>query len=108
MLAKLIDQYDSSMTKLTEFYRQRAKIHWATQGGRNTTYFQNSGFKRRRKNRISVILDHNNNTIQNPDETTSCFIIYLINLFTSCNTKLGTLQEVMDDGPSIPNKDEIL
>jgi hypothetical protein len=27
---KLIAQYEENMTKLTEFYKQRAKKHWAT------------------------------------------------------------------------------
>jgi len=30
--AGLIAQYEENMTKLTEFYRQRAKKHWATRG----------------------------------------------------------------------------
>lgn len=112
--ANLIEQYDSTMTKLTEFCRQRAKRHWATKGDRNTTYFHNSVLKRRRKNRISVILDHNNNMLHNPDDIASCFINYFSNLFSSCNPDLGTLpllsnnEEGMADCPSIPDKEEIL
>jgi hypothetical protein len=44
----LIAQYEENMTKLTEYYRQRAKKHWATQGDRNTTFFHNAVQKRRR------------------------------------------------------------
>jgi hypothetical protein len=35
----LISRYEETMTKLTEFYRQRAKKHWTTQGDRNTSFF---------------------------------------------------------------------
>lgn len=47
--AKLIAQYEETMTKLTDFYRQRAKKHWATQGDRNTSYFHHVVLKRRRR-----------------------------------------------------------
>ena len=39
---KLITQYEEIKTKLIEFYRQRAKKHWATQGDRNTSYFHHA------------------------------------------------------------------
>jgi hypothetical protein len=35
-------QYEQTMTKLTEFYRQRAKKHWAHDGDRNSSYFHNT------------------------------------------------------------------
>lgn len=54
----LISQYEQNLTKLTEFYRQRAKKHWATQGDRNTSYFHNVVHKRRRRNRIICIKDN--------------------------------------------------
>lgn len=114
MEANLIEQYDRIMTKLTEYYRQRAKRHWATKGYRNTTYFHNSVLKRRRKNRISVIYDHNNCMFQNPDDIASCFINYFSNLFNSCNADLSALPllnhnlDRMVDCPPIPDKEEIL
>jgi peptidoglycan hydrolase CwlO-like protein len=42
----LISQYEQNLTKLTEFYRQRAKKHWATHGDRNTSFFHNAVLKR--------------------------------------------------------------
>lgn len=112
--ASLIEQYDKTMTKLTEFYRQRAKRHWATIGDRNTNYFHNSVLKRRRKNRISSIIDHNNKILQSPDEIADCFINYFINLFSSSNPNLDTLpslnnnNENIMDCPTAPDKDEVL
>ena len=47
--------YEENMTKLTEFYRQRAKKHWATHGDKNSRYFHISVLKRRRRNRIVSI-----------------------------------------------------
>lgn len=58
--ASLICKYEQNMTKLTEYYRQRAKKHWAVNGDRNTTYFHHVVLKRRRKNRIASIKDDNN------------------------------------------------
>lgn len=40
------------MTKLTQFYKQRAKNHWATKGDKNTKYFHISLLKRRSRNMI--------------------------------------------------------
>jgi hypothetical protein len=55
--ASLISQYEDTITKQTEYYRQRAKKHWATQGDRNTSFFHNAVLKRRRRNRITSIKD---------------------------------------------------
>ena len=60
--SKLVSQYENSLTKLTEFYRQRAKKHWVTQGDRNTSFFHNVVQTRKRRNRIISIKDaHGNN-----------------------------------------------
>jgi hypothetical protein len=56
------------MTKLTEFYSQRAKKHWARDGDRNTTYFDQEVLKRRRRNTIVSIKDEHNIMHFNPDE----------------------------------------
>jgi hypothetical protein len=55
--AKLIAQYEETMTKLTKCYMQRAKKHWATQGDRNTSFFHHAVLKRKRRNRIVSIKD---------------------------------------------------
>lgn len=102
------------MTKLTEYYRQRAKRHWATKGDRNTNYFHNSVLKRRRKNRISSIFVNNNNTLQSPDDIAACFIDYFTNLFSTSNPNLNTLPafhsniDNMMSCPTIPDKEEVL
>ena len=71
--ASLISQYEQSITKLTEAYRQRAKKHWSTQGDRNTAYFHNAVQKRRRRNRIASINDTFRNTLIDPNDIANEF-----------------------------------
>jgi hypothetical protein len=78
-----MSQYEETMTKLTEYYRQRAKKHWATQGDRNTSYFHNAVIKRRRRNRIVSIRDAHGNIIHNPDDIAAEFVNYFKNIFHS-------------------------
>jgi hypothetical protein len=60
--ARLVSQYEDNLTKVTEFYRQQAKKHWATQGDRNTSFFYNAVQKCKRRNRVVSIKDtHGNN-----------------------------------------------
>jgi hypothetical protein len=81
--ATLIGQYEQTMTKLTEYYRQRAKKHWATQGDRNTSYFHNAVLKRRRRNRIVSIADVHGNSLHDPNDIASEFVSYFKNIFCS-------------------------
>jgi hypothetical protein len=46
------------LTKLTDFYKQRAKKHWATDGDKNTRYFHMSVQKRRKKTELSPSTTH--------------------------------------------------
>jgi hypothetical protein len=64
----LIAQYEQNMTKLTEYYRQRAKKHWATQGDRNTAFFHNVVQKRKRINRIVSIRNSHGNDVFDPED----------------------------------------
>jgi hypothetical protein len=54
----LIQQHNLITDKITNYYRQISKKHWATKGDRNTKFFQHACSRRRRKNRILFI--HNN------------------------------------------------
>jgi hypothetical protein len=65
---RLAAQYEENLTKLTEFYRQRAKKHWATQGDRNTSFFHNAVQKLKRQNRIVSIKDTHGNNLFDPDD----------------------------------------
>jgi hypothetical protein len=102
------------MTKLTEFYRQRAKKHWATQGDRNTSYFHHAILKRKRRNRIVSITDVNGNNLHDPDDIATEFVNYFRNIFrsSSANNDRPVLitthpQESQDFTYSIPSKHEI-
>lgn len=112
--ANLVAQYEESMTKLTDFYRQRAKKHWATFGDRNTSFFHNAVLKRRRRNRIISIKDAQGNIYHDPDDIANQFVCYFRNIFTSAGTSNGTPfpnstpPQVADDFTySIPEKQEI-
>ena len=72
--ASLISRYEENMTKLTEFYRQRAKKHWATKGDINTSYFHQAVLKRRRKNQIVSIQDNSNITHFKPENIAHTFV----------------------------------
>jgi hypothetical protein len=65
---RLAAQYEENLTKLTEFYRQHAKKHWATQGDRNTSFFHNAVQKLKRQNRIVSIKDTHGNNLFDPDD----------------------------------------
>jgi hypothetical protein len=81
MEATLIGQYEQTMMKLTEYYRQRAKKHWATQGDRNTSYFHNAVLKRRRRNRIVSIADVHGNHLHDPNDIAAEFVSYFKKYF---------------------------
>jgi hypothetical protein len=102
------------MTKLTEFYRQRAKKHWATQGDRNTSFFYNAVLKRRRRNRIVSIKDTQGNILHDPDDVAKEFVNYFRNIFQSSFPNNGRpyLHSSMPQGNqdftySVPDKQEI-
>ena len=63
--------------------RLRARANWLKHGDRNTSFFLNYASKRKRKNTIKGLADHNR-TIQE-DGATMCSIVqdYFGNLFTS-------------------------
>jgi hypothetical protein len=79
--AKLISQYEDNMTKLTEFYRQRAKKHWAVHGDRNTSYFHNAVRKRQRRNRIVSIKNGHGNDLFDPNDIAHEFVNYFKQIF---------------------------
>jgi hypothetical protein len=112
--ARLVTQYEENLAKLTEFYRQRAKKHWATQGDRNTSFFHNAVQKRNRRNRIVSIKDSNGNSLFDHDDIAKEFVNYFRTIFRSSSTNNDrpnlhtTLPRDTDDFTySIPDKHEI-
>lgn len=84
--AKLIAQYEENMTKLTEFYRQRAKKHQAVHGDRNTSYFHNDVLKRRHRNHIVSIKEAHGNNLFDPNDIAHEFVHYFKTIFhCSCS-----------------------
>jgi hypothetical protein len=112
---KLTVAYEQTMTRLTEYYKQRAKKHWAIHGDKNTRYFHLSVLKRRRKNRIVSINNSQGQTTVDPEEIAQCFVSYFKNIFTSSTfasseqifhvIQAGTIQDEFTN--SVPDKEEV-
>lgn len=86
--AQLTTSYEQNLTKLTQFYRQRAKKHWATDGDRNTQYFQNAVLKRR-MNTIVSIKDEHDVIHFKPQEIVNTFVKYFRYIFSSSGSQEG-------------------
>ncbi len=110
---RLEQLHDALMSKLSDFYKQRAKKYWIQQGDRNTSFFQQAVHKRRRKNRIAGIMTRDGWTI-NPDNIAFTFISYFNNLFSSNTADLTTNTNEEADhnnqlpAPTPPTEDQIL
>jgi hypothetical protein len=105
--------HNQILDKLTDYYRQLSKKHWATKGDRNTKFFQQACTRRRQKNRIMFIRNGPNSIISNPQDIAEEFIHYFTSLFTSSShvhnldfSRTGTIAN--DFTNSIPNIDECL
>lgn len=114
MEVKLISQYEDNMTKLTEFYRQRAKKHWEVHGDRNTSYFHNSLRKRQRRNHIVSIKNEHGDNLFDPDDIAHEFVHYFKTIFQSACTNNGRPllstsfpHDAHDFTNSIPDKQEV-
>jgi hypothetical protein len=102
------------MTRLTHYYKQRAKKHSATHGDKNSRYFHISVFKRRRRNRIVSIENSQGKTTLDPEEISQCFVNYFKSIFTTSANNLEQNMQVLHTGTSrgdfsnsVPNKEEI-
>jgi hypothetical protein len=111
---RLVAEYEENLTKLTEFYRQRAKKHWATQGDRNTSFFHNAVQKRKRRNRIVSIKDTHGKNIYDPSDIANEFVNYFKTIFRSSTTNNDRTtvettipQDTNSFTNSIPDKQEI-
>ncbi|XP_037450975.1 uncharacterized protein LOC119321366 [Triticum dicoccoides] len=111
----LIVRYEQNMSKLTDFYRQRAKKNFATKGDRNTNFFHHAVLKRRKKNTIVSIKDENDNIHFNPQAIANTFVSYFRYIFASPNVNVGRpflasriISNSHDYTYSIPDKEEIL
>lgn len=79
----LIQQHNLIMDKITDYYRQLSKKHWATKGDRNTKFFQNACTRRRQKNRIMFIHNNSGHVVSSLQDIAHEFTNYFTNLFTS-------------------------
>ncbi|KAF5465302.1 hypothetical protein F2P56_015322 [Juglans regia] len=66
-------------------WKQRAKQHWLQNGDKNTKFFHLHATQRRKTNKISQVLDHNNCVITEKEEIGNVFTSFFSDLFTSSN-----------------------
>jgi len=79
----LVTLNNQILDKITYYYRQLSKKHWATKGDRNTRFFQQACTKRRQKNRILFIENAGGQPLADPQDIAQEFISYFSNLFTT-------------------------
>jgi hypothetical protein len=84
--AQLVTRYEQTLTKLNDFYVQRAKKNWAKDGDRNIAFFNRAVANRRRQNSIMSIQDLNNITRFMPDRIAHTFVTYFRSIFASSRT----------------------
>ncbi|GJN38401.1 hypothetical protein PR202_gb27437 [Eleusine coracana subsp. coracana] len=81
--ATLFQNHEALLTKDAIFHRQRVRKLWATDGDRNTQFFQQAILKRDKKNIITHILDAQGNSVVTSQDIANIFIDYFQNLFAS-------------------------
>ncbi|GJN25112.1 hypothetical protein PR202_gb12899 [Eleusine coracana subsp. coracana] len=81
--ATLAHNHNMLLTRDAEYHRQRFKKTWATQGDRNTNFFQQAILKRTRKNRITFLLHEDGTTVAAPEDIAAIFTNYFQRLFTT-------------------------
>lgn len=77
----LVTRYEQNLTKLADFYLQRAKKHWIKDGDRNTSFFHRAILKRRRRNIIVSVKDENNIIHYMPKQISNTFVSYFRHIF---------------------------
>jgi hypothetical protein len=73
-LARLLAQEE-------DFWRQRAKIYWLTEGDLNTKYFHSVATARRRRNVISALVDGAGTVVEDTEGLQGVAKDYFTNLF---------------------------
>lgn len=113
--AKLVGQYEVNLTKLTKYYQQRAKKHWAIFGDRNTAFFHSAVQKCLRRNRIVSIHDAHGNELFDPNDIANEILNYFRSIFTSSSSNtvryipnMNVWNHADDFTNSVPDKQEIL
>jgi ribonuclease HI len=99
----LVQRYEHNLTKLTDFYAQRAKKAWLKDGDKNTAFFHKAIAKRKRRNTIVSIKDENNAMHYLPHAISNTFVNYFRHLFSSQNVNIGRLP--FDSLPPLPCHD---
>lgn len=79
----LVNRYENNLTKLTDYYMQRANKEWIKDGDRNTSFFHRAILKRRRKNTIFSVMDENNVVHYMPKQISNTFVNYFRHIFAS-------------------------
>jgi hypothetical protein len=113
--ANLTTRYEQTMTKLTDFYMQRAKKQWIKDGDRNTSFFHRAIVKRKKRNTIASIKDEHDVLQCMPDRISNTFVNYFRSIFASSHANTGRpfsntppSSDINDYTYTIPDEKEIL
>ncbi|XP_042958194.1 uncharacterized protein LOC122293787 [Carya illinoinensis] len=78
-------------------WKQRAKQHWLQNGDRNTKFYHLHATQRRKTNKISQVLDPNNNLATQKQQIGKIFTNHFSSLFTS--SKPYDIERCLEDIP---------
>ncbi|XP_020703147.1 uncharacterized protein LOC110114567 [Dendrobium catenatum] len=80
-----ISDYNSTLAKINTWWRQRAKIKWATQGDSNTKFFHTFASARKNANFINSILNSNGLIVEDQHQIENSFVSFFENKWRNIN-----------------------
>jgi len=83
------------------FWHQRAKTHWLRDGDLNTKFFHVAASSRRKVNRITSLIDVNNNCVSDEDKLCEVARDYFVVLFQAQNSNIQPVIDVIHESISL-------
>jgi len=83
------------------FWRPRAKTHWLRDEDLNTKFFHVAASSRRKVNRITSLIDVNNNRVSDEDKLCEVARDYFVDLFQAQNSDIQPIIDVIHESISL-------
>ncbi|XP_028551144.1 uncharacterized protein LOC114579729, partial [Dendrobium catenatum] len=87
-LRRCIGELNDTLTRLTIWWRQRAKTRWLEEGDANSHFFHLAASGRRRENRISNIVMEDGRVVSDPDNINEAFLNFFKDKWRARDTSL--------------------
>jgi hypothetical protein len=101
-------ELDDLLEKEEMWWSQRAKALWLTHGDKNTKFFHQRASQRKRKNKIEVIKDQQNNSQTDREKIEDIFLNHFQLLFTTQNpTNITDITQVVNNRINQENYDHL-